>query len=65
MYLARWDAEKNTDTLFQNHSIQEIREIEQKTQCGCFMYVFFCLMPTACARNDIQLKKEELRQMVG
>ncbi|XP_065910977.1 conserved oligomeric Golgi complex subunit 1-like [Dysidea avara] len=44
---ARWDAERDTDTLFQNHSVEEIRKIERRT------------------RNDIQIKKEELRQMVG
>jgi len=30
--LARWDAERDTDTLFQNHSVEEIRKIEQRTR---------------------------------
>ncbi|XP_065836451.1 conserved oligomeric Golgi complex subunit 1-like [Oscarella lobularis] len=42
-----WNREEDTSRLFQNHTIDEIRQIEKKI------------------RNDIEKKKEDLRQMVG
>ena len=74
--LGSWDAEEDTQNLFQKHSVVEIRELEKRAR---FVH---CFLPYRAvqfeewqksiqvrflvhSRGDIERKKEELRLMVG